>query len=595
MGRLPEYKRKPVVQFQPDPSASLKANELNAMAGAAAAVGDIGRAITAAEIRKTQIQNDNYNRQAGNSLVNGMNETEARLQKKYAGQIKPEKILDELQQEYNKQKNNLLKTSPNGRAAEIFNNGADRLFNKYKDANRQWADRRLVINTKNIAEDGLDLLVVEQYEKQDPNLLKEALNSVGTYTAPLEGTIMPELKHDMERDYKSNMTESMLRGMIDSNKPWKAEKILKSGEFNDALDPKALPRIKSMIHTKKQFLKAEQRRMEALKRSNPYLYLQRIGESVTPIDFASPEKGIRDRVELVKKHPDLNLQFFREGEVNQLNNIFTQAPIDQQSAIMENYVQLPPDVYQAVGTQLFNVNPAASASLGLYREGSVEAQNVAQKIQQGYKLTKKNPQTGKPSVPVPKKTEVYSHVQQRVSGITNNPNHIAAMSEAVYNKYVFDRHDAGEPTDKVDSSAIRKTIRSIIGNDIELSGGSKVLSIRDKNGKFVSGDRIKFLHNTLSNETLKKSMGSEPFFINPEPTSKKDILKKAIVDGHQDSLKYEMISDGVYRLYMIDPQTGAYQALFRKDKKAYTVDLKKLNETVGERKESGGWLDWSGF
>lgn len=588
MGRLPEYRSKNILP--PADTAGPQRAQLRARGDQAIgqAVADIGARLVQAEIATTRLKNDNYIKETSNKMEQFFNDRHIKtvqemnddpeLQKK--GSEFYEKQLDD---DYNQFMNEQLKLAPNGRAAEVITQGADAAYNaqrkrtqmSYYKALQTRSDRNTAVTLKD--------LNMKAYRSPGRKNLEALKAELAAATKIYDLTLDPDQARMQRIQANQKLAASMMDGLLDQGKVSAAKKWLRSENIDDELGADAVSAYERRIKAMERANKAKQVDMQMMRFKRPWEYAKRIGLNPPQVDLNTPEgwNKLGEFIEMVKPKVPLpvltpQMEYFYS---NNFQNLEPQA----QREHLAMFNQVDPVVRGMFAKRMSEINPTMTSAMMLLANGDDKSRYKADKILQGYKMTQKNPDTGKPAVTLPDRGEFNTIVNKQLQGLADNETFLSAIGSGAYSMYIKDQLDAGKDTSKIVKTDVQNTVKKLVG-PMYKTPTSVLVSWTDKQGNHIPEDTLEEIYKSITNETLQQVMGERPKFIDG---------KEVDINGYRDNLVFDKVRGaGKFRVSM---KSGSFiQPLFTKDKKPYIIDLKKYHKSGVKpqpwyKKE---WRDW---
>lgn len=577
MGKLSEYRSKTILptgdtSFQQRAAITDRGNQ-----AIARGVSELGQRLVQADIVETRIRNQNYINESSTKMERHFNEYQQEMLKTMRQDPdinnpgRREVYKGFLNKEYRRFVDEQIKSAPTEKAAESFTMGAEATYNNLAKGTDRNFESTLIETSNIMVDERAKESKLKAYRSPGFKTLDLVKSEIDAASQVYNDTMDPRLAEAARRKHYQEAAASMLDGYLDRGLVGSAEKALKSKKLDDELGAELVSRYQKRINAAKKSRKAKAADLGLMKLKDPWGYLKKVDGPPPQVDVRTSDgwNQLYNYIEAKNKQHGINLSMLTPTMKYYMSNNFQQLEPQNQREFLKIFNETRPEVTKKMAKELSVINPVMSGSMMLLSNRDDKSRLLVDQVLQGYKLTKKNPDTNKPSVPLPDREEISGHVISYLNGVTDDKTYIDSVSALVFNKGVADAVNSGKSTDKTSSGAVRRAMREIVGPRVRINN-SVLFGLRETNGDFLEEGEMKTLHNRISKENLQKTHGSVPYLADGSV---------ADIDGHQGRFEYEIAGDGKYFLYL--NIGGNKQPLFTEGVKGqYKVDFRKLRKNV---------------
>lgn len=515
MGRIPEFKRRNIRQFQ----------DTNAIEAKLAMGRQIDRALTTGFNAYHQIQRADANDWTAKNLASYQADAQAvREQHRQEFQGNPADSWSNLDGKLRELDQQYLSEAPNSYAESAFKRNTDILKERERGSNTLWEGQQITLNTQNTAREHVETQAMNAYRSADPSTIDALVTEDTPAMQNLKTYARPDVYAKTVAALKNNAAMSAFEGMIDKGDIGGAESLLSSKKFDDSLGVNGVVSVQRKIDREKAFQAREANQLTKLKTKDPYGYMVKIGdtqglEMLDPSNLVGAEdapikeyfKQRLDYIDSANSKHGVKLPLFHNQEKEFLSNSIQKLDPRQGTMVMSKLsTGMGEKHYNELSASIFEKNPAMGVAMSVVNdsdEGAYEALHILK----GQKLLK-NEATNIDEQSIRTVREVYN---SHLAGLIEDPEARDMTFEAVKAASVSKMFDKNISPDKA-GEVVKETLNNLIGEPAEING-FKTLPHRMKNGKYASQDWMEDSLDKLSSAKMMEKFGDVPRTIDGNP------------------------------------------------------------------------------
>ena len=544
MGRIPEFRRRNIQQFQ----------DTNAIEQKLAMGRQVDRALVAGvQLNRAMEKADADNWIAKNYSTYQADVEELRAQHRQEKKDNPSGSWSDLDEKLSSKEKEFLAQAPNSYAQEQFKIGTHRIRENERGNNTQWEATQVTLNTQVNASKHVDQRSVDAYRSANPAIASSFANEDDPALVNLKKYARPDVYQKTVMALKSNTAVSSFEGMIDNGNIDGAESLLKSKKFDDDLGRGGIQRVQRRIDRERSFLRAESNRLEKLKTKDGYAYLSRIGDtegfamldpqSLVGEDDVQIKNFFNQRLDYIEKARSkhgIKLPVFHPQEKEFLAQSLERLDPRLGTTIMSKLSSgIGEKQYNDMASSIFEKRPAMGVAMAIVNDNPTAA-NESLHILKGQKLIK-NEAT---NIDEKSKKEIRDAYNEKLIGLIDDPEARDQAFDAVFASTVSKMYETNaQDSDKI----VEQTLNNMMGTPVTING-NKTLPHKLKSGEYASEEWMEDMMDDLSTEKMRKVFGDVPRMVGGEPINESEWGTGLLDSGKYKPQAVQMDGKRVYTL-----------------------------------------------
>ncbi len=379
----------------------------------------------------------------------------------------------------------------------------------------------------------------------------------------------------MTRVGNDTLAKSAVSGIIDIN-AHQAKKALNSGIYNDFLEPSSRITLMNQAQAKIDAAEAKIKNIEGYRVKDPYKFMEEHGVAPPALDLTSQDKIVK-RINFIEEQNKKfgyfkgEIPFMTPNEARDFSRLFDKMPSKDAAGLLQNIsINMPEKLYSSFSKQIFDERKGIGVAMALAKDDVA----TSEKIIAGKQLLADPKGKGIGSLDAPSMGKIKEVFNSYMGNSIQDAGASEAFMDAAFSHYAKTMFDKNGDLSKIDESAFKESIKSVLGPVGEVNG-SNIVSFKGDDGKFVPSDDLEDEFNSLDPEIIKKTQKDVPRLLNKEPL---DVSKS---NGRFTPVT---VGDGLYLLKRDN------ELLLDKDGNPYEIDMKSYIKESKKHK-SGGLLN----